>query len=99
MFKKGTMLTVLLVAGALGATGGAQQSATSKAQDNVAEGDAAVISLLPLMEQDKDGNVSKQEFMRFMGAEFNRLDKKNDGKLDVKELTKTPATPIKGFRK
>jgi Ca2+-binding EF-hand superfamily protein len=54
---------------------------------------------LLLMDQDKDGNVSKQEFMRFMDAEFDRLDKKNEGKLDVKGLTKPPVPPIKGFHK
>jgi hypothetical protein len=51
------------------------------------------------MNQDKGGKVSKQEFMRFMEVEFDRLDKKNEGKLDVKELAKPPVPPIKGFHK
>jgi hypothetical protein len=31
------------------------------------------------METDNDGKVSKQEFMSFMEAEFDRLDKKKEG--------------------
>jgi hypothetical protein len=73
------------------------QKAVPKPQDKLAIGEDEVKRLLPLMNQDKDGKVSKQEFMRFMEAEFDRLDKKKDGKLDVKELT--PPTPIRGFRK
>ncbi len=80
------MLTALLVAGAMVGTAGAQKAATPKAQDNVAAGEAEVKPLLLLMDQDKDGKVSKQEFMRFMEAEFDRLDKKNEGKLDVNRL-------------
>ena len=43
--------------------------------------------------------VSKQVFMSFMKAEFDRLDQKKEGKLDVKELTKPEAPPTKDFRK
>jgi hypothetical protein len=99
MFRKGTMLTALLIAGAMVGTAGAQKAATPKPQDNVAKGEAEIGPLLLLMDQDKDGKVSKQEFMRFMEAEFDRLDKKNEGELDVKELTKPPVPPTKGFRK
>ncbi|HXN18272.1 MAG TPA: EF-hand domain-containing protein [Candidatus Binatus sp.] len=70
-----------------------------KHRGNVAKGEDEVKPLLLLMDQDKDGKVSKQEFMRFMEAEFERLDKKNERKLDVKELTKPPVPPVKGFRK
>jgi Ca2+-binding EF-hand superfamily protein len=92
------MFAALLVFGVI-ATGSAQQSAATKAQDNLAKGEDEVKPLLLLMDQDKDGKVSKQEFMKFMEAEFERLDKKNEGKLNVKELTKPPEQPIKGFRK
>jgi len=37
--------------------------------------------------------------MKFMEAEFDRLDKKKEGKLDVKKLTQPPAQPVKGFHK
>jgi Ca2+-binding EF-hand superfamily protein len=60
-----------------------------KSQDNVALGEADVKQLLLLMDTDKNGKISKQEFMTFMEAEFKRLDKNKDGELDVKELTKS----------
>ncbi len=42
--------------------------------------------LLELMDTDKNGKVSKEEFMRFMEAEFDFADKNKDGELDPKEL-------------
>jgi Ca2+-binding EF-hand superfamily protein len=62
-------------------------------------GEAELKQMLPLMDQDKDGKVSKQGFMKFMEAEFDRSDKKKEGKLDVKKLTQPPAQPVRGFRK
>ena len=41
------------------------------------------------MDQDKNGKVSEQEFMKFMKAEFKRLDKDKSGELDVKELSQS----------
>jgi hypothetical protein len=74
------MLLVILAGTALfamvGTTVVGQKEATPKAQDNVAVGEAEVKQMLPLMDQDKDGKVSKQDFMNFMEAEFDRLDKK-----------------------
>lgn len=46
-------------------------------------------SLLLLMDTDKNGRISKKEFMDFMEAEFERLDKDKSGELDVKELTQS----------
>jgi hypothetical protein len=84
---------VLLVLGVLtiGAPSGsvAQKASVPKSQDNVALGEADVKQLLLLMDTDKNGKISKQEFMTFMEAEFKRLDKNKDGELDVKELTKS----------
>jgi len=74
----------------------AQQTSAPKAQDNVALGEGEVKKLLPLTEADNDGKVSEKEFMSFMGAEFDRLDQKKEGKLHVKELTQQPT---KGFHK
>lgn len=48
------------------------------------EQDAARLVLL--MDTNKNGKVSKDEYMRFMAAEFSRLDKDNSGELDVREL-------------
>jgi hypothetical protein len=41
------------------------------------------------MDTDRNGKISKQEYMKFMESEFDRLDKKNNGELDVKELTES----------
>jgi hypothetical protein len=103
VFKRWTMLLVILALTALfamaGTTIAAQKEATPKAQDNVAVGEAEVKQMLPLMDRDKDGKVSKQDFIEFMKAEFDRLDKKKEGTLDVKKLTQPPAQPVRGFRK
>ena len=48
--------------------------------------DANTRQLLQLMDKDKDGKVSLEEFMSFMQTEFDRLDVNHDGKLDVNEL-------------
>jgi Ca2+-binding EF-hand superfamily protein len=42
--------------------------------------------LLPLMDKDHSGKVSRQEFMSFMDQEFDRLDVNHNGSLDVQEL-------------
>jgi len=48
--------------------------------------DKEVAQLIILMDADKNGRISKQEYMDFMAAEFDRLDKDKNGELDVKEL-------------
>lgn len=42
--------------------------------------------MLLLMDTDKNGKISKDEWMKFMSAEFDRLDKDHNGELDPKEL-------------
>ncbi len=42
--------------------------------------------LLQLMDKDQNGKVSKQEFLAFMEAEFDRLDRDKSGELDLQEL-------------
>ena len=103
MVKTWTMLLVISAVTALfavvGTTIAAQKEATPKAQDNVAVGEVQVKQLLPLMDQDKTGKVSKQDFVKFMEAEFDRLDEKQEGKLDVKKLTQPPSQRVRGFHK
>src|ERR1022692_132700 len=67
----------------------AQSPSPSSAQNEkkVAAGEKEAKKLLLLMDKDQNGKVSKQEFMSFMEAEFNRLDKDKSGELDVKDLT------------
>ena len=59
----------------------------------VAAGEVEAKRLLLLMDKDQNGKVSRQEFMDFMAAEFERLDKNKDGELDVKELTQLSVQP------
>lgn len=49
----------------------------------------AAKELLLLMDTDQSGKVSKQEWMKFMEDEFDRLDADHNGELDVKELTQS----------
>jgi hypothetical protein len=58
----------------------------NKQQRTLALGEDEVKQLLLLMDADKNGKISKQEFMNFMSAEFDRLDKDKSGELDQKEL-------------
>jgi Ca2+-binding EF-hand superfamily protein len=63
-----------------------QQASKEK---NLAIGEKEAKRMLLLMDKDKNGKVSKEEFMSFMEAEFDRLDTNKDGELDVKELTQS----------
>jgi hypothetical protein len=76
----------LLVAGGTLGTASAQKASVPKPQNKLALGEEQVKQLLLLMEADPRGKVSKQEYMKFMEAEFERLDKDNKGELDVKQV-------------
>jgi Ca2+-binding EF-hand superfamily protein len=49
----------------------------------------AAKELLLVMDTNKSGKVSKEEWMKFMEAEFDRLDTDHKGRLDIKELTQS----------
>ena len=62
------------------------KDALPRPQDNLAMGEDQVKQLLLLMPRDKKGMVSRQEYMKFMEAEFNRLDTEKRGELDARKL-------------
>lgn len=64
-------------------------------QKTLALGEDEVKQLVLLMDTDKNGRISKPEFMAFMSAEFDRLDKDKSGELDVKELAQSQLRPAR----
>lgn len=89
-------ITLSLMAGAVlfaGAAAIAQKQGVPEKQDKVALGTDEVKQLLALMDTDKSGKISKKEFMDFMSAEFDRLDKDKSGELDARELVNSVIRP------
>jgi hypothetical protein len=60
-----------------------------KPQNTLALGEDAVRHLLLLMQPDQNGKISKEEWMKFMAQEFDRLDKDGNGELDAQELRRS----------
>jgi hypothetical protein len=88
------VLVIVAIAGlvaswAMLGTAVAQKAAAPKPQDKLALGEDEVKQLLLHMDTDKNGKIAKQDWMKFMEAEFERLDKSKNGQLDVKELTQS----------
>jgi hypothetical protein len=67
------------------------KASVPKPQNTLVLGEDEVKHLLLLMEPDKNGKISKQAWMRFMGEEFDRLDKGKNGELDAQELRRLNA--------
>lgn len=84
------LFAVLIAAGVVPRTAVPQTKASvPKPQDKVAIAENEFKQLLLLMDVNKNGKISKQEYMRFMEAEFDRFDKNHNGELDVKEVTES----------
>jgi Ca2+-binding EF-hand superfamily protein len=83
----------LLAIGALGI--GKAFAGESVAKPMLSDHDVA--ELIQMMDTDKNGKVSKQEFMDFMSKEFDRLDKDKSGDLDPKELGNSYLRPSLRF--
>jgi hypothetical protein len=83
------VFAVLVATQVLSGTANAQKQSVPKPQDKLAIGETEVKQLLLLMDTSKNGKISKQEYMDFMEAEFDRLDKNKNGELDPKELTQS----------
>ena len=80
------MLVMLVASGPMVGTAFTRQDAPPKPPDKLALGRCQVKQLLLLISPDKNGKISKQAWMKFIEAEFNRLDKDESGELDVREL-------------
>lgn len=74
------LFTALLILSALGA-GFAQKGTPRQADKNVMAIEN-VKQLLLIMDADKNGKISKQQWMAFMAAEFDTLDLQKKGELD-----------------
>jgi hypothetical protein len=83
-------IAVVLLGAAVLAQESSQPPPTKEEAKRLAAADRDAKRLLLLMDTDKSGKVSKEEFMKFMEAEFERLDVNKDGELDVRELTQSP---------
>jgi len=70
-------------------TAAAQKAGVPHKQDCLAMGEENVKQLLLLMDAGKNGMVSKQDYMKFMEAEFERLDAAKRGELDARALNRT----------
>ena len=81
-------LVVVLIAGvfAVAIMTVAQKASVPKQSDKTTQAEQNVRELLLLMDTDKNGKISKQEWMKFMETEFDRLDRDKTGELDRKEL-------------
>ncbi|MGD0491542.1 MAG: EF-hand domain-containing protein [Steroidobacteraceae bacterium] len=64
----------------------ADESTAAASPAQLKSGLSLTAQLLQLMDTNKNGKVSKEEFMRFMEAEFDFADKDKNGELDPKEL-------------
>lgn len=90
MTNRSLLIALMSVLFALTGTGFAQKQPAAPAPP-----DKATLALhnakqmLLLMDADKNGKISKEEWLKFMAAEFDRLDTDKSGELDVKELEKT----------
>ena len=72
--------------GILTSTTSAQKASVPRQPDKVAMASEKVKELLALMDTDKNGKISKQQWLKFMEAEFDKLDKNKKGEVDPKEL-------------
>lgn len=94
--RRNIALLVLFVAAVMFTLGvnmkpsAAQDTASvPKPQNRLALGEDDVRQLMLLLGPNKDGKVTKQAWMKFMSAEFDRLDKDKSGSLDATELAQS----------
>lgn len=95
MLKKATVasitlaLAVWLAVTAVRSAGNPQKSSVPKQQDTLALGEEEVRRLMLLIAPNERGKITKQEWMKFMAAEFDRLDQDKSGGLDAQGLARS----------
>ena len=89
MTRKILLIALASVTFALTGTAVAQKASVPKQPDKAAMANVHVQELLLVMDTDKNGKISKQEWMKFMEAEFDRLDKDKTGQLSPQELAQS----------
>jgi len=86
----GLAAAALLVTGVATAAHVELVAPEAQREKNLNRGEKEAKKLLLLMDKDRNGKVSREEFMNFMSSEFDRMDKDHNGELDVHELTEAP---------
>ena len=83
------LFLILVTTWALGRLAVVQKDSVPKPQDKLALGEYEAEQLLLLIDTNKTGKITKQEWMKFMEEEFDRLDKNKSGEIDAKELARS----------
>lgn len=91
MNRRNLAIALLIAGGAMAAA-----DIAPKPQDKFALANQNVKELLLLLDADKNGRISKKEWMAFMEAEFNKLDRDGNGELDQKELIQSKLSVRQG---
>lgn len=86
MTRRHLLIAWVSVIFAFAGTAFAQKEAVPKQPNKAVLADEHVKELLLVMDTDENGKISKQEWMTFMEAEFDRLDKDKSGELTPQEL-------------
>lgn len=86
MTPRGAFLLFTVTTIVLGIVTFAQKSSVPKQPTKDSLAQQKVTELLLLMDTDKNGKISKQGWMKFMEAEFDKSDRDKIGELDRKEL-------------
>ncbi len=79
------LLTVLIAVGITVGSALARETGVPR-HNPLAVAQDATAQLVILMDQDEAGTVSKADFLKFMAAEFDRLDTNRTGVLNVDQL-------------
>lgn len=93
-----TFLVLLTLGGLWGTLLAQKVPPPSEKNGAVVAGRTAAKQMLLLMDKDKDGRVSKKEWMDFMSKEFDRLDTNHDGFVNVKDMEESQIQPVPFYR-